>query len=311
VSKNVFYRIIISGAMFVIGLARCAPEGGVFLNSTLNASSSSTDYSGYVVVSNATTRSVVLLDSTLTYVRDLAVFPTGTTPRGVGVFSGNTIMISIDTVDRVATVDISVGSSSLSHVIIDSNLSGTINGVTRISGGDILVIETNNVERYNSSGTRQTLVNGVAWPQSLGNTGTEIAATPSGGFVFCSTGADRVQTYTSDAVLIGDPGASGIAGTTDASACAAGSDGRIAVAWHGTTDTIRVYSGESMGTLSFSYSDTVQLGNPTAMAFRPNGNLLVIDGTSNTVVELSTSGSVVATYTSSAISGANRMLVMP
>jgi hypothetical protein len=311
VSKSVFFRIIIIGAMIVIALARCAPEGGVFLNSSLNASSSTTDYSGYVVVSNATTRSVVLLDSNLSYVRDLAVFPSGTTPVGVGLFSGNTIMISVDTVDRVATVDISEGSSSLSHVIIDSNLSGNIAGVTRLSGGDILVIETNNIERYNSSGTRQTLVNAVAWPQSLGNTGTSIEATISGGFVFCSTGADRVQTYTSDATLIGDPGASGIGGTTNAQACAASSDGRIAVAWNGTTDTIRVYTGEDMGTLSFSYSDTVQLGNPTAMAFRPNGNLLIIDGTSNTVVELSTSGSVVATYTSSAISGANRMMVMP
>lgn len=279
-------------------------DDGAFLR---NGSTSATDYSGYIIVANNATKSVILLSPTGGYVRDLFDLPktASDVPVGLGMYDADNVMVAVDGVDRVVVVNIASGEAS--SLITDANLAGTIGNLARLVGGDILVAETNNVERFTSTGLRVTA---GGWPRALQTTGSGLSPLSNGGFVHCSTGTDVIRAYDSTGTQTATA-ASGIGGTTDVRDCQVGPSGQVLAVFNGTTDTIRVYSSSTLAITSFSYSDTSILSDPRTASFRPNGNVLAVDFTNNLMVEISSTGSLVATYTVSAISGANRILVVP
>jgi len=215
------------------------------------------------------------------------------------------VLVAIDGVDRVVAV--SASDCSTRDAVLDSNLSGNIRGITQLKGSsdDILVIETNNIERFGANGNRVT----SGWPLAAQTGGTGIAAMANGGFVHCSNGSDVLRTYNAAGVQQATK-SSGIAGTTDATDCMELADGSIAVAWSGTTDTVAVYNS-TLTTLNSSFSNTAYLNNPGGLAQRANGNLLVVDRVYNQVVEITQAGVFQSTFGAGYLATPEYILVVP
>jgi hypothetical protein len=214
------------------------------------------------------------------------------------------VIVAIDGTDRVMAIDPT--DCSARNLVANVNLTGTLRGVTQLSGGDILVVETNNVERFTSDGVRVT---SGGWPLSLQTAGTDIHALSAGGFVHCSTTTDVVRTY-SDAGVQAATRSSGIASTTDAVGCKELSNGSIAVAWSGTTDSVVIYSS-NLATAQYTYSNTSVLSTPGSLAEKANGNILIADRTLNYLVEITATGTYVGQFAAGLLNTPEYVLVIP
>jgi hypothetical protein len=202
-------------------------------------------------------------------------------------------------------VAVSAEDCSNRNVVVDINLTGTIRGITQLTSGDILVSETNNIERFGSNGNRVS----SGWPLAAQTGATGLSALANGGFVHCSTTTDVVRTYSSAGVQVATR-SSGIAGTTDAMDCFVMSNGNIATTWSGTSDTVSIYNS-SLSPIA-SFSNTAYLAAPGGIAQRPSGgNLLVVDRVFNVIVELTTAGVYVNTFGSGLLSTPEFILVVP
>lgn len=214
------------------------------------------------------------------------------------------LAIVIDGSDRVMAV--SAADCTARNLIVDSNLTGTVRGITQISGGDILVVETNNIERFTTAGVRVT---SGGWPLTLQTTGTEVSAISAGGFVHCSTGTDVVRIYNAAGAQTATR-SSGIAATTDAAGCKVLADGTIATAWSGTTDTVSIYNSTLSASL-FTYSNTSVLGTPGGIGQKTNGNILIVDRVFHHVVEITNQGVYVATIGAGFLNTPEHVTVVP
>jgi hypothetical protein len=283
-------------ALIACACGKVLPEKGLL---TPPAGTSNPTYSNYIVVGSSTNQSVVLLDPDGRFVRELLVLDGTTTdaPTGIGIFDSSNILVAVDGVDRVLKVNLNSGNDSAQNLVLNANLTGTLGNVTRLVSGDILVVETSNVERFTSAGTRVT---SGSWPKALQTTMNGIEKLPGGGFVACSTGTDVIRAYSDDGIQAATA-SSGIGGTSDVRDCATAVDGRVAAAFNGTTDTIRIYTSSTLGAVSCNFSNASLLGDPRAIAFRPNGNLLATDGTANTIIEIDSSCNFVRAMSSSAL----------
>lgn len=268
---------------------------------------------GDIVVVNGTSRSLLLLDSNGGY--KTVLYDLDNIAESIyGVsFKSDTkeIIFTVNGSARVGAV--SVVDGTYRTLITDGNLTGLLKGLTQLSNGDILVAEVNNVERFTTNGVRRRNVSGVTWPNTLGGTSTTIEqlfATADGGFVVCSSGSDNVKRYTAAAVIVGGAVVSGIAGTTDAIGCIELADGKIAMAFNGTTDTIRTVSGAMTG-ITTLYSDLGVLAAPRTLSQTLNGNILVVDSVFNHIVEITTAGVFVRTLGGTILGTPNAVFSVP
>lgn len=261
--------------------------------------------SGDIIVSNSASDVVLVLNSDGTY-KNIAfnVFNNSETVFGISLSSTGELLIAVDGADRIVAVEPTACSARTFSA--DVNLTGTLRGITQVSNGDVLVVETNNVERFNSAGLRLTT---GGWPRALQTAGTGISATSTGGFVHCSTGTDVVRTYDNAGTQINTV-ASGIAGTTDVMDCLTLSNGNIAAVFSGTTDTVRIYSS-NLGSTVGSYSDISFLSTPGGIAQRANGNLLIVDRLLHYIVEVTDTGSYVDIIGDSVLNSPEFILVVP
>lgn len=274
------------------------------------------NFSGFIIVANNTTRNVVLLDPNGNYVRDLLVLDRAGSevPWGLGMYDSQNVMITVEGVDRVMIANLATGQNA--SFITNVNLTGTMRGITRLSGGDILVSDTNGVERFTGD-LAPTRITSGGWPKVLLNTGRTLAKyTGSNEFLHCGAGtSDRVDIFSNSGISLANASATSplpsLGAAHDGSACAVGPSGQVAVAWNGASDAIRVYSNSSLSTISYTYQNATTLTNPTAVAFRPNGNLLTADSTSNLMFELDPTGTLVQTFQTSQIVVPNQILVVP
>lgn len=264
---------------------------------------------GSIVIANQGTKTVSLLTKDGKWIKDLLRLDASSTdiPYGLALDNEGYVMVVVDGVDRVVRAPLISGhGNESSNFIINSLLNGNLRGITQLSGGDYLVVESNNLERFDTAGTRITT---GGWPRALQTAGSGVAALPSGGFIQCSTGTDVVRAYT-DAGVQTATASSGIAGTTDVIGCEVGPNGEVGVAFSGTTDTIRVYTNSTLSTVAYSYSNSSILSNPRDIAFTPEGNLLAVDGTSNLIVEIDPSGNFVRTITTAVLSTPTKIMVI-
>ena len=261
--------------------------------------------SGDIIVSNSASDVVLVLNPDGTY-KNIAfnVFNTSETVYGISLSAAGELLVVVEGADRVVAID-PVGCAARTFTA-DANLNGTLRDVTQLSNGDILVAETNNVERFNSAGLRITT---GGWPRALQTAGTGLSPTTTGGFVHCSTGTDAVRTYDNAGTQINTV-ASGIAGTTDVMDCLAMSNGNIAAVFSGTTDTVRIYSS-NLGSTIGSYSDISFLSTPGGIAQRANGNLLVVDRALHYIVEVTSTGTFVEIIGDGVLNTPEYILVVP
>jgi hypothetical protein len=242
---------------------------------------------GDLVISNGGTSSIVVLDSSGRYKGDIIDLVNGSESIWGLHWDGalEVLYFVVDGSDRVMAFDNETGITR--SLITNINLNGNLRGIVKILSGDLLIVESNVIERFSPNGIRKTA---GGWPKALQTAGSGMAKLNNGGFVLCSTGTDRVGTYTSEGLLV-DIRASGIAGTTDAISCS--SDGsKVAVAWSGTADTIQILS-PNLDTIEMTYSDVGILGSPSGVAFLNNGNLVVTDAVNHHIAELNKAGELV------------------
>lgn len=287
-------------------LMGCNPTGDTF--ALLNQSQG---FSGHIVVANSLNKSVVLLDSNGAHVRDLMTLDGTTTefPGGIASYNnGQEILVTIDSAaaDRVNRIRLSDGFME-NGFILNGNLTGALRGITVLNSGYILITEGAAIEQF----ITPTLRNTVGWPiapMTGGATLRPIAST--GGFLHCSFTTDAVRTYNTAGTQVATQ-VSGVGATTDGLGCAANTDGKVAVTWNGTTDTTKIYQDLTLTNVgAVSYSNLVLLPNPRGVDFLPNGNILVADGTTNLLVEISQTGTLVRTIASPSISGPIDILVI-
>lgn len=262
--------------------------------------------SGDILVSNSGSDVVLVLNPDGTY-KDIVYNVTNGSENIYGLAwsaDTNEVLISVDGTDRIMAV--SAEDCSERNLITDANLNGNIRGVAQLTAGDIVVVESNAVERFTSSGIRVTA---GSWPKNLQTTGTNIFPLSDGGFILCSTGTDVVRTYDVAGTQVATR-SSGIGATTDAAGCTVLSDGTIAVAWSGTTDTVGIYSA-NLGTVVATYSNTSILSAPGGIAQRANGNLLVIDRVLNYIIEITSAGAFVNIIGDGVLSTPEYLLVVP
>lgn len=274
----------------------------LFLSGCNTSSDSPVTYTTYLiepgdlVVTNSGNKTVVLLNENGTYKTTLLDLAQAETPTGIA-FNSTTkeLLITVEgTADRV--IGISAYNGTRSDFINDiANLTGTLNGITQLTQGDIVIAETNAIERYSSSGDRVTT---GGWPKTGGvimTTLNQFTALSDGNFFACSSGTDQARIYSNTGAQVATSGVSGIAGTTDVFGCTVLANGSFAIAWNGTTDTIQIRAS-NLTTIDASYSNTTLLANPRGMAQKANGNIVIVDQTANHIVEITTAGALVDTY---------------
>lgn len=263
--------------------------------------------SGDVLVSNSGSDAVVAFDSAGNF---KGIIYSVSTTAGESIYgldymeSTGEIVVVVDGADRVMAIN---PEGCVARMLIaDANLNGNLRGITQLSTGDLLVVETSSIERFSSTGNRITA---GAWPKTLQTTSTEINAIPTGGFVLCSSGADVVRTYSDAGVQIATR-ASGIAATTDGVGCRALNNGQIVTAWSGTTDSVVFYSSNLSSALH-TYSDISVLATPGGIGERANGSVLVVDRAFHHVVEISGTGTFVRTFGNGYLNVPEHVLVIP
>ncbi len=305
-------RLVLSICVFAF-LAACAPEN----RTDFQAAPRSTSVSGMVVVANTGSRSVLLYDSGMNFVKILRQYTAaaGDAPASLAVFDSTSILVAVEGVDRIEKIDVSTGAVEAAY-IVDSNLTGTMKGLTRLSGGEILVSDATtgaHLERYVVGSIPQRVTTG--WPMTLLNTAQALFPLTANQFLACAAGTSQVvRTYSAAGVQTGSASATApvpsLGAAHNATGCVADSSGRIAVAWNGATDSVRMYNS-TLTTTVWTYNNAILLANPVAMTIRPNNNILVADGTNNLIIELNASGSYINHYTSAFFSTISAMVVMP
>lgn len=250
---------------------------------------------GDLIVVNSTSRSLLLLDSDGNFKQVIYdVDNIAESLYGIAFKSDtNEIIFSVNGSPRVGAI--SVVNGTYRTLIADANLTGTLKGLTQTPSGDILVIENTNVERFSSTGVRRTLVSGVTWPNTFGAIAgpEQITSAANGEIIIC--GSANVKRYSATAgAQVGASVVSGIAGTTATFGCMELSNGKVAISFSGTTDTISTCTGAMTGVAAL-YSDIAVLGAPRTLTQTLNGNLIIPDSTFNQLVEITTSGTFVRT----------------
>src|SRR5690606_4275538 len=81
-------------------------------------------------------------------------------------------------------------------------------------------------------------------------------------------------------------------GAMASTSCTQDQNGRIIVAYSGTTDAVRVYDS-AMTAPIWTFTNTTVLTTPGKLAVRANGNILVTDTAFHHIVEISATGAMV------------------
>lgn len=309
-------------AISALAAASCAPpESNDFAADPTNGGGTSTSFSNYIIVANNTSRNVVLLDPNGTFVRTLYQDFIGTnTPFGLSMYDSENVLIGIEGTDQAQIANLRTGTSST--YIVDANLTGTIRGVARLSGGDVIVSEgTGSVERF-SSGTSPTRITSGGWPVALMTTVTNMRglSNTANYFVQCSTGTDAVRIYntsgTQQYTATSAVPAPSLGAVYDVQGCDVGPSDQIVALYNGANDGVRVYDS-TLASIVWTYQNAALLPNPRAVGFRKStangataGYVLAIDN-SNLMIEINTSGILSRTISTPVIAVANEMLVVP
>lgn len=198
------------------------------------------------------------------------------------------LAVALDGKDRIIAIDAVDGTTR--DLVVDGNLNGVLRSMTQLEDGDLLIIETNNIERYSTDGLRRT----TGWPLAI-DSGTQIRTLSTGNFVVCAGGAvDQVRVYDPDGVLLfSDSGPGG----TDARGCEELSDGKIVVSWSGIIDQIWVYNFDlTAGKVLVDNLDISIMPSPNSLAVDARDNIYVADTTYNYILKFDSSGKFINTF---------------
>ena len=216
---------------------------------------------------------------------------------------------TVATSDKI--IGISLWDGTVSTVLSNSNLTGTLTGVARLTNGSLVVLEgTTTMELFSIAGVRS----GNPFSSAITANGVDVQPLSNGGYVVCSTGtANTVRTYSAAGVLAATATSAlplPTLGALAASSCKQNAAGQIIVAYSGATDHIRAYNS-TLTTIAWTFNDANVLATPGKIAFRENGNILITDTGMNHIVELNSSGGFVRTIGGSVLTTPVSIVVVP
>jgi hypothetical protein len=272
--------------------------------------------SGDIVVTNAGNDTIVLLHEDGSY-KDTLVDSQSDTQL---IFNGlaydaihKNILFTYDHLtavyDAVKTIDLYDG--AVNTLITNNNLQGTLPGLARLTGGDLVVLEgTNTAEKFLANGTRS----GTPFLATLTTNVADITRLSNGGFVTCSSGtANTVRTYNAAGVVQATATSASptpTLGALAATSCTQNSAGNIIVAYSGATDAVRMYNS-SLSTVIWTFTDTNVLTTPGKISLRQNGNILITDTGFHHIVEIDPNGALVRVIGGAVLSTPNNIVVIP
>jgi hypothetical protein len=276
--------------------------------------------SGDIIVVNTATDSVLLLDDDGTYkttIYSARTDATVTIPAITWDSRTNRLLIMYDsttaTLDKILSVDpydLSISTAYQNSTILTAT---GLNGVARLTTGDLVVIEsTATMEKFDTAWTRQ----GAPFMNAtLAATAADVAALSSGAFVVASSAtATSVRSYNSAGTLVTTVSSTTPAPSLGAAVACTGvamkGNGKVVAAFSGATDGVRQYSSD-LSTVDWNFINATVLSTPTKIAVRANGNSLVPDSALNHIVEIDSSGVLVGTFASSILATPGSIVVVP
>lgn len=272
--------------------------------------------SGDIVVTNSGNDTIVLLHEDGSY-KDTLVDSQSDSQL---IFNGlaydainKNIMFTYDHLtafyDAVKTIDLYDG--TVKTLLSNNNLQGTLPGLARLTGGELIVLEgTNTAEKFLANGTRS----GNPFLATLTTNVADITKLSNGGFVVCSSGtANTVRTYNAAGTVVATATSATptpTLGALAASSCTQNAAGNIIVAYSGATDAVRMYNS-SLSTVVWTFTDTNILTTPGKISLRSNGNILVTDLGFHHIVEIDPNGALVRVIGGAVLSTPNNIVVVP
>lgn len=240
-----------------------------------------------ILVLSQGTRSVIQLDSDGHQKDTLFVAPLGSTLRTI-TWDKNSQRVLVTYTYSTATKVISIAplTKEIKDFSINSFITSALTAIVPNNGYFIFSTTPTNLRKLNNQGAHIT-GGGFPLTSALGGTVVQLAQLSNDQFMICSTTAPYVKIFNSagQEQFV----ASGItppAGTTSLTGCHSLANGRVVLAWSGTTDTVAIYNRTNFATPLYTYSDTSILGSPKWIEIASNGNILVSDTVFNLLVEL-------------------------
>lgn len=302
----------LTSLLALLGLSSCLIQS----ESPLESSSNEVNLiqSGDIVVANWGNDSLLLLNPDGSYKAELVNEQTSNTILLNGLYFdpvSRQILFAYDhsttSLDGVRSISLFDGSQET--FLSNNNLSGSLYGITRLTSGEVLVIDSNNrIERFDEDGSYNGAFTGFS--SSL----RDITRLESGGFVVCSTStSNTVRLYDSigtlQATASGSTPPPSIGGLQGVS-CLEAPNGNIIVLYSGGTDAVRAYSSD-LSTVIWTFTDTNVLRTPGKLAVKPDGNILATDTYYDHVLELNPLGGLEQILSGSVLSDPSNIIVVP
>lgn len=223
----------------------------------------------------------------------------------------NEVLIAVDgSPDRIEAVSVINGTSR--NFYLNATLyTGTLLAIAQLKNSeDIVASESTTIERFSSSGQRETYT--TVWPTNAHANSQQILALASGQWLSCSSTAGlRLMDDSTTSTAAVATATSGIAATTACYGAGELSDGTIVISWSGTTDSIQTYTSSLTGATTI-YTNTGVLGDPRGIAIGEGDEIYVADGTRNVIVEIDAStGSVVREFGAAYLQSPRTLIVVP
>lgn len=214
-------------------------------------------------------------------------------PHGIAVFDSFNFIVAVDGTDRLEKVNIFGGNTLWTN---HPQLTGNLFDIKKDASGNFYVVESNTIERFDSSGNR---ANGTsATPYIAATTGACVLNTPhgidinaDGQLVAVSSGNSTLSVYN-----VSTSAASCVAQVAFGNApydVVSHSDGNLYVITQ-TNDAVYQANAQGGGA-TLIWNTAVTTYNPSAIAALPNGNLLVASQGNDGIDLISTSGSLLET----------------
>lgn len=282
---------IVLGLLFAFLMIACSDKEGSFLQPPTAASA---EVSYLITASgDSNTRSVVVYQADGALYSLVKNFRTDLgTPRGLGAITPTEILVSLDNTDRVHRLGWAGDSVGTDEIFTTSGLGGAIYDMEADSLGNVYVLESNRIERYDSTGAQ------VGNPYISATLGSCSLNSPRG-MHLTSNNQLIVTDYNNDVILIYD--------VSTLTASCVSSNGTVlnpyGIILHSdgflyftnfSDDQVWRANGDGSGGAVLTTATTTQLNNPSAIVELPNGNLAVASSATDAVWEIDTSGNFVS-----------------
>lgn len=198
----------------------------------------------------------------------------------------NEILMAIDgTPDRIDAFSVVTGTVR-NFYINTTYLSGTILGIAQLkNSADIIVSEGPTIERFSSNGTRESWT--TIWPTNVHANSQSLVGLSNGNWMSCSSTAGiRISPDSTTNLAAIASATSTVTATLASYGCGELSDGRIIVAWNGTSDVLQSYSSTLTNVNTIFAHNPAVLSDPRGLAIGENDEIYVTDATRNMVVEI-------------------------